>query len=524
MFTDKPAEDEAFMLSQFPSLRATQDRLDSLVPQAKGALPPCTINERKHSIQLCVNITDINVRVNALRGLAAAAPGVARGAIGLDAEWPLIPRPQGGTTPGPVALIQLACVTDAHGSIQVVLLRVNGAQRLPATLLALFADPALRFVGRCVSADIAKIGRDFAGCSSRVMQLAQDRSIDLARLACERGVVDSARVGLADLVEVVLKERLDKPAGARCSDWAASALSREQQTYAALDAIKSLEVYVALAPLPDLTLRLSADAVRSGLKVEIGPGAGSMATLSARAARCIIEEAAEWASPRGCQPATMKPTQSRVLVRVTEVLAPGLIVPNVKGADGSSMTLGSFGPPPFLLIVPLKMLKPRQPAPAPTPAAAPARAVGSVLPAASSAAVAQPAAIEPVADGMLGAAIEPVASGMLGGSGAFGGASSFADLAARSARARAERRARAARAAHPPACWRPTRSESRPSPQAVIAPPLRARRDSRALRVLLPRAARARQWLRTSSAAPTRRRRRRRSSTMRSACSTTARC
>jgi hypothetical protein len=105
--------------------------------------------------------------VNALRGLAAAAPGVARGAIGLDAEWPLIPRPQGGTTPGPVALIQLACVTDAHGSIQVVLLRVNGAQRLPATLLALFADHALRFVGRCVSADVAKIGRDFA-----VMQLA----------------------------------------------------------------------------------------------------------------------------------------------------------------------------------------------------------------------------------------------------------------------------------------------------------------------------------------------------------------
>jgi hypothetical protein len=304
-------------------------------------------------------------------------------------------------------------------------------------------------------------------------------------------------------VEVVLKERLDKPAGAHCSDWAASALSCEQHTYAALDAIKSLEVYVALAPLPDLTLRLSVDAVRSGLEVEIGPGAGSMATLSARAARCIIEQAAEWASPRGCRPATMKSTQSRVLVRVTEVLAPGLIVPNVKGADGSSMRAARLVWTSALFAHCPAQDAQTAPARASSHAGGCPRPRGRLRPACRLLRRRRPTRSDRArrkrharrsnrarrqrhlrrsdrARRQRHARRQRSVCRRL----------VFCRLGCKQC-ARAPRDARAARAAHPPACWRPTRSESRPSPQAVIASHLRARRDSRALRVLLPRAARA---------------------------------
>jgi hypothetical protein len=356
VFTDKPDADKAFFFAQFPSLRAQQAVFDSLLPPpASDPLrTACALVAGKHSYKVCTTPQMINTNVNALRSLALSEGGV----IGLDAEWPFTTSQTAGTQQGKVALIQLACITDARaGSIHALLLRVSG-KPLPQAVLALLADAQITFVGRGISADLAKIGRDFPGCSTSAIQAARDKAIDLGPYACQRGVINRSTASLADLTALTLNERLDKPADVRCSDWAAGALSERQFQYAALDVIKTVEVHAHLSRLPDLTLRLAAAAAIVGLRVDIGPRHGSMAALAARAAVGVIMETTDVASPAGCQPARMKPSDAHRVVRVLHVFAPALIVRNLKRADGENVTLESFGSAPFTIMLPLAMLKP----------------------------------------------------------------------------------------------------------------------------------------------------------------------
>ncbi len=48
----------------------------------------------------------------------------------------------------------------------------------------------------------------------------------------------------------------------------------------------------------------------------------------------------------------------RCLVTITNVLAPKLIIPNIKSSLGKRMTLGNFGDTPFQIVTPLKVIKP----------------------------------------------------------------------------------------------------------------------------------------------------------------------
>ena len=76
---------------------------------------------------------------------------------------------------------------------------------------------------------------------------------DLAHMAKDCGVVTDARVVLKMLVLTVLKQNMDKSGDVRSSKWNATSLSDNQNVYAALDAMKSMEVCCKLLPIPDLT-------------------------------------------------------------------------------------------------------------------------------------------------------------------------------------------------------------------------------------------------------------------------------
>ena len=74
-------------------------------------------------------------------------------------------------------------------------------------------------------------------------------------------------------------------------------LSDDQVTYAALDAIKSLEVYFKLLALPDLSLRMTTDTANVGVNVDIVPSHGLVDIMASRAAFATIADQAPWRTP-----------------------------------------------------------------------------------------------------------------------------------------------------------------------------------------------------------------------------------
>ena len=98
--------------------------------------------------------------------------------------------------------------------------------------------------------------------------------------------------------------------------------------------------------------KLAAEA--AGLRVEVDEE--TVTVLATRGAVATIEAPGEWTAPDGCRPAKLKPTATRCLVKVTKVLAPSLVVPAVK-CDGKPLSLSDLGEPPFLVMLPLGMIK-----------------------------------------------------------------------------------------------------------------------------------------------------------------------
>ena len=88
--------------------------------------------------------------------------------------------------------------------------------------MALFANPAITFVGRQVGGDIKKIMKDFLNSASA---LRGAKSLDLGPMARARGVVSSGVVRLDVLVELLLKQKLSKNASVRLSKWSDKVLT-----------------------------------------------------------------------------------------------------------------------------------------------------------------------------------------------------------------------------------------------------------------------------------------------------------
>ena len=177
-----------------------------------------------------------------------------------------------------------------------------GLSRLPDRLHAFLADSRYTFVGRAVAADVKKISKDFSAATLAV----HVRCEDLGVMARKRGVVNSGTAGLEKLVEMTLQKRLSKAPAVRLSKWSRMPLSSEQEEYAALDAILSLEVYCRLQKMPDLAARLSPDEAVVGTEADLVPMHGSVGVMATHAAVVTIKATSgRWAAPHGMLPAAL---------------------------------------------------------------------------------------------------------------------------------------------------------------------------------------------------------------------------
>lgn len=154
--------------------------------------------------------------------------------IGFDIEW----RPEFRTGQrNKVALVQIAC----GGSVMLVQLnRFRGA--LPPSLIDLICSPSIRKVGVGVLDDLRLLQRDFGTVLSTAyvdLGLAAKRLVD----TCPKEYNSMKTFGLTSLCLNFLNVELPKPRRVRMGNWEAVSLSSDQITYAAYDALLSLDVH-----------------------------------------------------------------------------------------------------------------------------------------------------------------------------------------------------------------------------------------------------------------------------------------
>lgn len=142
------------------------------------------------------------------------------------------------------------------------------------------------------------------------------------------------------------------------SKWSQLKLSNDQISCAALDALKSLEVYFHLFRLPDLTIRLKVSKATAEKYVDVVPVHGSVACMATRAAYGRIKDNKYLISPGSMRPVRVQvDEQKQRVVQIEKVLAPNLYIPGYKNKNGAKACLGDFGKPPFYVVLPNKMLK-----------------------------------------------------------------------------------------------------------------------------------------------------------------------
>ncbi len=185
----------------------------------------------------------------------------------------------------------------------------------------------MRKVGRLIHTDLRHLQTECRSSASFA------GALDLARLAKDRQIVSSAQASLSELCATVLHRRLNKAVPERVSTaWENHELTKEQLSYAALDAYACLRIYEELAkvsvpgPLPSKAtlipslpvLLYHADNTRV-----IASG-----TVSTRAADARYDN--------------INITPTRTVMTVEEVLIPGALV-----TTHHNRALRLFGPPPF---------------------------------------------------------------------------------------------------------------------------------------------------------------------------------
>ncbi|KAK2157407.1 hypothetical protein LSH36_192g01012 [Paralvinella palmiformis] len=147
--------------------------------------------------------------------------------LGFDCEWV-----SGSSQKRPVALLQLA---TPYGTC--VLIQMLQMDTIPATLSELLAEKL-----------IIKAG---VGCLGDAQKLLKDHSlhvqgcVDLRHLAV-RARLNPNGLGLQALTKDILDADLNKDISLRAGNWEREALTKDQITYAALDALVGAKVFLVL--------------------------------------------------------------------------------------------------------------------------------------------------------------------------------------------------------------------------------------------------------------------------------------
>lgn len=304
--------------------------------------------------QVFATVGAINDSAQSIRDLCVSPEG--RTILALDIEFDTTKNAAGRVVKShKTALMQIGFVTEG-GAVACHMYQVARHDKLPDRLEALFRDKSLTFVGSFVLGDLKKVGEDFG----LVDVMSAVKFINLGKYARERDAVPSGSVGLEVLCAVVLGETMDKSPEVRLSKWSRTTLADEQKKYAALDAIKSLQIFLKLENLPNLNNRLPSASAMDGLRIEIVPShgsSGSVSDMATRAAMGTICPDSSYLAPEGFSPSRVNINRRKsCVVKVDSVLSPNLIVPGMK-RKGKRVSLGDFGQAPFKIPIPLGMLR-----------------------------------------------------------------------------------------------------------------------------------------------------------------------
>ena len=110
------------------------------------------------------------------------------------------------------------------------------------------------------------------------------KRINLVIYARKRGLIKNGIIGLDGLVEICLNENLEKAPNVCLGNWSKLLLSDDQIIYAALDVMKTFEVFRFLHMQPDLTKRMKKKEATPGTMVGMVPMNGNVSNMATRAA------------------------------------------------------------------------------------------------------------------------------------------------------------------------------------------------------------------------------------------------
>jgi hypothetical protein len=160
------------------------------------------IGESQIQVVACGSIND---KIEALQERMERGCNDSPTIYALDCEWHTTPCGRDGwKKKGNVALLQIGyCLGDDEE--KALLLQLPRQGKLPNRLVAFLKDPNATFVGVNVKNNIDILGKDFG-----IQNLSNQVSfVDLGMFARERDVVEKANRSLADIVEIVLGDKLN---------------------------------------------------------------------------------------------------------------------------------------------------------------------------------------------------------------------------------------------------------------------------------------------------------------------------
>ncbi|KAJ7242858.1 hypothetical protein B0H12DRAFT_1236604 [Mycena haematopus] len=235
-YTDNMA-DKDFLERCFPSLR------DAVVAVEK--YPHLDTLEIPSSVRTCIldTVSGIDTAMGSILHDLPDTNSKEKLVIFVDSEWNVETSAQGYVTGrGQTAILQIAY--KDHIYILQIGKMLSGAT-LPKILIQLLANPRVLKVGRSVNADLKYLQETVQSKAPFV------GGVDLAKLAKERLLVSSAKIGLADLCATILERRLNKNVSERLSSaWDREQLTESQVRYAALDVYACLCIYDAIISIP----------------------------------------------------------------------------------------------------------------------------------------------------------------------------------------------------------------------------------------------------------------------------------
>lgn len=362
--SDNPRGDKQFFQSVFQGLIEREEsfnaEIDEMMPTESNV---CTVGDiplhyQKGKVMLQNLCENLYSYVESQEVYTRQSPFV----IGFDLESAVERNHRGRVCgSGKTATLQFAYKkNDDQVHCNVIQLAKN-LKSLPNSFKKLVKDERILFVGVNVSGDFKKINRDFP---TSYIPKYQIRTINLGKYARKRGLVTTGTIGLQDLVSIVLNEHLSKDPRIRFSNWFADTLNRKQLEYAALDAIKGLELYNTMKTKADLSIRLTREEAIPGVNVDVVPSHGNVVCMSTRIAEGVILNNDRCIVPiiEATTDLLVAGKDSRI-VKITKVHAPSYVVPGLSKANGDAVTLQDYinvygKDNPFIIRANVTMLKP----------------------------------------------------------------------------------------------------------------------------------------------------------------------